>query len=202
MLVIIAPAFVAAVVWAFVVKHLIVGDLAYSTPAGGFVSPSAQFAAILANPIGYFIVNIRTILDVGAIARASFFSVGLLGWNSYAIPAWATFCVFASIGVGVSSEPTPTRLRAIRVRAIAISVFALVVSAALFIIYLQWNEVGAGRIVGFQARYLLPLAPLLIFVADLRAFGIPSIAVRNAAFLAAPTLAGGAAIAATAAQYG
>ncbi|MEL7486482.1 MAG: DUF2142 domain-containing protein [Pseudomonadota bacterium] len=166
--VIAAPSVVVAAGWAMIAKAFIVGDIAYSTPAAGLVSPSEQAAWMAAHPAAFANVVMRTIFDGGAVLRAVVHSVSLMGWNSVATPGWAAALSFIAMGVAFLAERMPQRARDAGARIVAAGTIVAILLASLAIIYMQWNGIGAARIEGFQGRYLLPLSPLAIAAASLR----------------------------------
>lgn len=195
------PGLVVNLVWVSLVRTYMIAGLVYSTAAGGnVVDPSAQLAAILAEPLTLPLALWRTLAapEFWAWTLESFIGVG--GWTNIAMPAWA----YAATGLAaallwMSGPAAPWLSR--RAVAFEVAVFAATFLAALSLLYLQWTGVGAARIDGFQGRYLLSVAPLLFAAAPYRLAALAGGRTR-AAILAAGALTGLAAmLGAVAAQY-
>ncbi len=189
MLLCIAPGMIASLAWAGAVKSAILGDLVYTTDGVNRVEPAAQLARILADPISYAGVLVRTLLASDAPAFAWQSYLGLGGWTNIPLPT----AVYAILTLGLmlvwlSGEKPP--------QAIAIP-FAIVVQAGIFVatalailtlVYLQWNGVGDPVISGFQGRYLIAVSPFLAALAPVRLSLLGDPARRAAVAVCTPSI--------------
>ena len=194
--VIVLPGFVLAASWALLVKAYLVPPGAYATPGGTYVLPSEQLAGLLADPFAFSVVLWRTFFESSMPATTMGQALGLLGWNNVPLPAWTIALSMTALTLfwfSADDGPLPG-IKTVYGRLWAFGVFAAIVSASLFLLYLQWTGVGARTVEGFQGRYLLPIAPLLFALAPMRVTVLDGEG-RQTALLAAasaPALASGA----------
>lgn len=166
---IILPGVAASLGWAMIVKETMLGDIAYSTLDGNHVEPAAQLAGVLADPIGYAGVVMRTLFasDAPIIAWKTF--IGTAGWTNIPLPP--LFLALSTVGlvlVFFSGAAAPKAMTAPVARLVQAGVFAATAFAILTLVYFQWNGVGDPVVTGFQGRYLLAAAPLLIALVPVR----------------------------------
>lgn len=184
---IILPGAIASLGWAMIVKTHVLGDVVYSTLNGNHVEPAAQLQAILNHPIGYIGVVLRTLFGSSEpiFAWISFLALG--GWTN--IQVAPIFYALLSIGflfVWMSGDAPPAALRTRLAIGVQLAIFFATVGAIATLVYLQWNGVGSPVIEGFQGRYFIAAAPLVLAAAPARialisagdrreilAFGIP-----------------------------
>jgi uncharacterized membrane protein len=166
---IVLPGAAACLGWALVVKDAMLGDLVYSTMDGNHVEPGAQLAAVIGDPLAYAGVVFRTLFatDEPVFAFKSFLALG--GWTEIAPPAF----IYAVLSFGLalvwlSGERPPPALTSPFASAVQAAIFAATALAILTLVYFQWNGVGDPAIKGFQGRYLIAVAPLLIALAPAR----------------------------------
>ncbi|MEZ5892729.1 MAG: DUF2142 domain-containing protein [Parvularculaceae bacterium] len=198
----ILPGAATSLVWAMAVKTQMIDGLVYSTMDGNRVDPSAQLAGVLADPIGYLGVLARTVFasDMPGAAWQSF--LGLAGWSNIAVPAPVyALLTLGLILVWLSGEKAPPALTTRFALATQISVFAATTLAILTLVYFQWDGVGDKVIVGFQGRYFLAIAPLLIAAAPVRLSLMAAPGRREAAAVGIPLLGLLAMAAAVTARY-
>ncbi len=186
---IILPGAVASLAWGVVVKNAMLADLVYSTLNGNHVEPAAQLAGVIADPIGYAGVVLRTLFasDAPAAAVSTFLGVG--GWTNIPIPA--AFYALLTAGllmVWLSGGTAPKALATPFAVSVQIAIFAATALAILTLVYFQWNGVGERVIAGFQGRYLIAAAPLLIAVAPVRLSLLAAPGRREALAFGAPLL--------------
>ena len=186
---IILPGVAASLVWAMIVMDFMLGDIVYSTMGGNRVEPAAQLAYVLSDPIRYVGIVLRTAFasDAPDVAWRSF--LGLGGWANVSLPA----VIYALLSTGLflvwlSGEKPPKTLGERPAVALQVALVGATVGAILTLVYLQWNGVGDPVITGFQGRYAVAAAPLLLAAAPVRltlmaspgrreavAFGVPII---------------------------
>ncbi|MDZ7629516.1 MAG: DUF2142 domain-containing protein [Parvularculaceae bacterium] len=169
MALIILPGALASLGWALIVKNSMLADLVYSTFDGNRVAPGEQLAGVFADPFGYLGVVATTLFDSEAPGAAlkMFFAVG--GWTNIpvAAPVYAMLIV-ALLLVWMSGETAPSAMRSLSGGSILLGVFLATAFGIMTLVYFQWNGVGADRIEGFQGRYLIAIAPLLLSLAPVR----------------------------------
>ena len=124
------------------------------------VSPQKQLAYLLSSPLAALDVLTATIPAFYAFYLASF--VGVLGWLDTYLPRVVPWTYLAAL-IAVSLLGSPTRVR-FPAKCLAVTIFALTGLASLFVLYAFWSSVGMKVVIGYQGRYLIPVAPLL-FVA-------------------------------------
>lgn len=186
---IIAPGMAISLGWATIVKNAMLGDLVYSTMDGNHVEPSAQLAGVLADPLGYAAVVLRTLFasDAPGFAWQSLLALG--GWTNIQVPAPAVaLLTIGLMAVWLSGDGPPPAMASARARAAQMLIFGATGFAILTLVYFQWNGVGDAVIQGFQGRYLLAAAPLLIALAPARLSLMAPPGRRATVALAAPAI--------------
>jgi len=196
------PGAVASLGWAMIVKSAMLGGLVYSTFEGNRVAPAEQLAAVLADPGAYLGVVVRTLFasDAPAATAAMFFGVG--GWTNIplAAPVYALLIV-AFILVWLSGAKAPAAMRSACGRLVLGGVFAATTFAILTLVYFQWNGVGAPTIAGFQGRYLIAVAPLVLALAPFRLSALADPRLRTGLAVGAPLIGSAAMLGAVIAAY-
>lgn len=186
---IILPGAIASLGWAMIVKSQMLGDVVYSTMNGNHVEPAAQLRAILADPIGYIGTLLNTAFNSPAPALAWLSFLGLGGWTNIMLgPVLYAALTLGFLLVWLGGEKPPAALRTRFAIGLQLTIIAATVGAILTLVYLQWNGVGSPVIDGFQGRYFIAAAPLLLAAAparlalvsigkrrDILAFGVPVI---------------------------
>lgn len=186
---IIVPGIVASLGWALTVKNAMLGELVYSTMNGNHVDPSAQLAGVVADPLGYAGVILRTAFASEApdFALKTFLGVG--GWTNIPIPA--PFYALLTAGlllVWMSGAAPPKALTSAYASGVQMLLFAATALIILTLVYFQWDGVGDPVITGFQGRYLFAATPLLVAAAPTRLSLLARPALREAIALGAPLL--------------
>lgn len=165
----IAPGAAVSLLWMAIAKTAMLGDVAYSTMPGNRVAPDEQIAFILADPLRYALIVLRTFFlspEGGESLRGL---GGVAGWTNIGLspPVYALMLV-AGVALWASGQQPPAAMA---------TPFALLVQAGLFggvtllvltMMYVGWTGVGAEVIDGFQGRYWLPLLPLILALAPVR----------------------------------
>lgn len=202
MALIILPGAAASLAWAMVVKNAMLGGLVYSTFDGNRVAPDEQLAGVIADPAGYLGVLGATLFssDAPAAALKMFFAVG--GWTNIpvAAPVYALL-IIGAILVWLSGGKAPPAMRSAYGRMVLGGIFAATVFAILTLVYFQWNGVGAATIEGFQGRYLIAVAPLLLALAPFRLSILADARLRTGLAFGAPMIASAAMLGAVLAAY-
>lgn len=198
------PGLAIALLWAGIVRSEMVDGLVYATGGGARVVPAEQFAGILADPLAYLRTFLSTLFSSEFIGKAWAGFIAAPGWAQIAAAPFVHGAFTAALLlVFLNDDTEPDALVSAPALAFRLALFAVALSAALTLLYLQWTGVGAARIEGFQGRYLYPLAPLLFAARPIRMtlFATP---LRRASLVAtAATIAvGGSAGALIAAYYG
>lgn len=202
MALVILPGALASLLWATIVKNAMLGGLVYSTFDGNRVAPSEQVAGVIADPFGYLGVVAATLFasDAPGAALQMFFAVG--GWTNIAVagPVYALLFV-AFILVWLSGERPPAALGSVCGRLLQAGVVAATAFAILTLVYFQWNGVGASVIEGFQGRYLIAVAPLILALAPIRLSLMSDRRLRTGLAFGAPLVATAAMLGAVIAAY-
>ncbi len=151
-------------------------------------SRSGQLAFLAGNPVWF----------CGAIANAFYRHstvhlnqlIGTFGWANIPLPLPATLLMAgttlagitllrsAPAGGGPQSEPPCSgelSIPPIEIKDRLLVLVAILGTIALMSVglYLWWSPVGSHTVEGIQARYLIPLLPLLAVLFDVQALGIP-----------------------------
>jgi uncharacterized membrane protein len=159
------PGILASGGWMVLLK-LSYFDAARYRTWSGVVDPHAQFALVVAHPLGFAATLLRTIVATPFIPRVLMEFLGVFG-PPVALPlpfypalAILLGCAWLADGpaVGRALRHRPTRL-------LALGIAAVTIVLILSLLYLQWTAVGRPVVDGFRGSYLYPLAPLvLLFV--------------------------------------
>ncbi len=159
---IVLPGMVMSIGWMVLLKHSFFAGLHYHTWAGD-VYPDGQMARILADPLAYAVVLLRTLFATKLAPAALLGFIGVFGppvempLSFHILVLAGLFLVLA--GEGGALRPPPAA------RWLALGAFCAGFVLVLTLLYVQWNGLGAPVVEGFQGRYLYPLAaPLLIFL--------------------------------------
>lgn len=186
---IIVPGAIASLGWAVVVKDMMLGDVSYSTMNGNHVEPSAQLAGVLADPLGYAAIVLRTLFASDSPSMAWLSMLALGGWTNIKLPVAFYALLSAGLILVWSSGERPPR---IFTRPLAVTLQLAIVGATalaiLTLVYFQWNGVGDAVITGFQGRYLLAATPLLLAAAPVRLSILEKPARRTAVAFGAPLI--------------
>lgn len=202
MALIILPGAIASLAWAMVVKTAMLEGAVYSTFDGNRVSPGEQLAAVIADPAGYAGVVARTLFasDAPGATLKMFFGVG--GWTNIPLaPPLYAMLIMAFLLVLLSGEKAPAAMRSLAGRSILGGVFLATALAILTLVYFQWNGVGAATIEGFQGRYLIAVAPMLLALAPLQLSMLADRRRRIALAFGAPLIGAAAMLGAVLATY-
>jgi uncharacterized membrane protein len=119
------------------------------------VAPERQLAFMVSRPFAFLRVLLSTFATFYGFYLRSF--VGILGWLDTRLPGWvAVAYVTATAAVSfLSSHERVTW----KTRCVGVGIFALTFLAALVGMYMNSSSVGMSRVLGFQGRYLIPVAP-------------------------------------------
>ena len=121
---------------------------------------NAQLALVFKQPLVFVKALIAT-LSVHDLARYLIsLSGGVIGWVDTWLPTPITGLNFAALASGLLLDRKVIKTPML-VRLGIYLVCVAIVIAVCFLLYLQWNAVGASTIEGVQGRYFLPLLPFL-----------------------------------------
>jgi hypothetical protein len=166
---IIVPGMAASLGWAFVIKNLVLGDIAYSTLDGNHVQPSEQLRYVISRPLEYLVVVARTLFASDAPVIAWKTLIGTAGWTNIPLPPFfLALSTVAATLIWMSGEGAPARMTTPVAVGVLIGIFTATALAILTLVYFQWNGVGEAVVTGFQGRYLLATLPLLLASAPMR----------------------------------
>lgn len=162
-------------VWSRIVAPLVLFQIAQEA------DPSAQWALLRADPLGFLGVIWRTVSFTGWHLLETF--VGRLGWLDTHLPRG--YHVFARVELLVAAFATVAALAVTRFSPRALVAAAAIVagSVAVFLsLYVVWTKPGEIYVVGVQGRYLIPLALFLPAALPFGAGAVPP-AVARVAFM-------------------
>jgi len=164
--------------WLYLVK-----DLWVPLRPDEHTSPHDQLIYILANPIEYSVVMMRTFTLYYQFYWHQF--IGVLGWLDTPLPKHIIFLYFAVLLFFSLSDNHNYVIISLKKKTI---VFISVICSVILIstvLYLQWNSVAKNIIGGIQGRYFIPLSPLVFlllhnkkfnFIANAYTYGIITLA--------------------------
>jgi uncharacterized membrane protein len=125
------------------------------------VAPGSQVTYILRNPFRYGWIMLRTAYTFKSFWPRMF--VGGIGFLEVNLPL--AFLVSYMVALPAAAVVDPVeRTPSLREKGVSLGTFLLVAAVTLTTFYITWTPVGNRIIEGFQARYLLPIAPLALLV--------------------------------------
>ena len=140
--------------WDLLVRNVYVGRLAS-------VSPSLQISYILHNPPRFAWIMLRTAYTYKTFWPKTF--VGGIGFLEVNLPViFLALYLLALVAVALL-EPVD-RTPDLREKGVSLGVFLGITVVTLATFYITWTPVGQRLIDGFQARYFIPIVPLLLLV--------------------------------------
>ncbi len=142
----------ALAIWALTVRHLPV-DWKMD------VFPERQAAWILRHPVDYLLILARTLARYYWYYYTGF--VGAFGWKFFYLGAWHVRLWMLLIVLVSLTDADREKTIALRQKSLLAVVFAATGGLIFTLLYACWNPVGAPLIEGVQARYFIPIAPLL-----------------------------------------
>ncbi len=126
------------------------------------VDTASQVSGIIRDPLNYYIVVVRTLLESGEyyVATMIGYSMGALSVGVTPLVWLSYLTMFVSVLVGNNE-----RLHSIRKqdKYILYLIFAICSLLIITSIYVQWTRLGNGTVIGVQGRYFTPLIPMLTF---------------------------------------
>jgi uncharacterized membrane protein len=141
--------------WSTVVRKI------YSpTEPGLGMNPEQQFRLILADPVEFLFVLLRTTTFTRLYAEEF---VGRLGFLDLRLPSWVYMVELSLLPILFATELGPRSGVKARQALVAAGVALVVTLTVLVVIHLTWDRVGA-RDVSLQGRYFIPLGPLVALV--------------------------------------
>jgi hypothetical protein len=182
------PGAAISLYWAATAKSTMLGELVYSTAPGNRVAPREQTALMLAEPLRFLGVLANTLLSEGGTSFMRMLALGgwsniPLGASGYALVAIAALLVFAS------GEKPPRALASPFALLVQAGIVAGTTAGIMAVMYIGWTGVGAPVVNGFQGRYWIPVAPLLLAFAPVR-FSLLADRRRRFAFALVAAVAG------------
>ena len=162
---IILTAFIAGFGWMYLVKMFFFTGYSYQT-YGGIPVPDEQLSFILHQPFTYVSVVLKTLFTTPFFPALFQGVMAQMGYGNIVLSDWAygmLFFLLASVAaLDISARSVSYSKPA---HTLALTLFIACFGLALTLLYIQWTDVQAPIIKGFQGRYLIPILPLLfIFV--------------------------------------
>ena len=157
-------------------------------PAHEWLNPEAQILYLQSNPLAFLSALVVSVQDYALVWVQMF--VGVLGWLDTQLPSFV-YVMYPSVllATALLEQPTPDGL-GLRDRGLLFAVPGICWLATMFVAYVFWTPVGAVAVAGFQGRYLIPLAPLLLIALQRRrGQGLPRWARYSVVAVSAVTLA-------------
>jgi len=133
------------------------------------IVPGASFARQLA--------NLRAHPSVALSFGSKWFSIGFLcsmvgkiGWYDTGIPRWLSFAwLFILLGVSLI-DGSRDKLLMLRQKLLMAAVAYFTMLTMALLVFLMFTQAGSDEVKGLQARYLIPLSPLLLLLLYNRRF--------------------------------
>lgn len=149
-----ASTFTTVILWNLLVRSAYVTRLAT-------ISTGPQISYILENPLGFAWTMMRTAYTFKTFWLKTF--VGGIGFLEVNLPT-VFLASYLMILVAVAVLDEAKRGPSVRERGVSLAVFLGCSAVMLATFYVTWTPVGQRIIDGFQARYVIPIAPLLLLV--------------------------------------
>jgi uncharacterized membrane protein len=161
---IVLPGAVASIGWMFALKYTFFAGMRYHTWAGN-VYPDGQMAHILAYPLTYLAVLLRTVFATNFLASSLLGFIGVFG-PPVGMPLIFYILLLASFALTLTGEGAgETQTLPPLVGRLALCAFVTGFVLILTLLYVQWDGLDTPTVQGFQGRYLYPLAaPLLVLL--------------------------------------
>jgi uncharacterized membrane protein len=159
------PGLAGSLWWMLALRTGYFAGISYETWSG-LVVPDRQVAAVLAAPLGYAGVLLRTVFTTPIVPRTLVEFVGAFGPPVY-LPLWFDAAAAGLLVILLLAERRadggPLDRAPLRLAAAALALVS--VTIILTLLYVQWTRLGGPVIDGWNGRYLYPLAPLAALLA-------------------------------------
>jgi len=139
------------------------------------VDGKAQVINILQNPIGYILVMFRTMNTFAQTFITSLCGEGLGHYNVQTSVLYVFSCIMMMTVLFLAKEEDDDNSFDFIVKAISFIVFGVIVLLIYTSVYVQWTPATKPIIYGIQARYFIPILPLVIVFLDNCSFIIKKI---------------------------
>jgi len=156
--IVVLPGIVASIAWILLLRSTF-SAAAYRTWSG-VVIPEQQLQLVLADPLHFGTVILRTVFTTPFIPAALLDFLGRFG-PPVALPL-PFFPVLALMLAGVTMCEGPQPYIPTAVKILALLIAFATIAIILTLLYMQWTRVGAPTVDGFAGRYLYPLVPLIL----------------------------------------
>lgn len=120
------------------------------------ISTYEQIMLMITEPFRFLSVLIWNIFGMPSVVLSAEISGSV---SDTALPFWSTLLWFFILAISLLKNERHTKITN---RWIYIVIACLTGLAIIFSLYIGWNEVGAVRMIGIQARYFLPVGFLLV----------------------------------------
>lgn len=175
--------------WSEAVRHLVF--TVRQDVAPGSIDVTRQLARVAADP-ALFVHALRATLHWSIVYNyVVSMTGGVIGWHDIRVPH--SYIVLAVLAAAFVVDGRG-RAAGAPIAGLVATASAVSVVAVFFLLYLQWNPVGAPDIAGVQGRYFLPVLPFVRLVTpslrlpDRRLGGVALLFAAWGAFSAAETL--------------
>jgi uncharacterized membrane protein len=144
--------------WTLLVHNLVFTITVWQKTMGGTINVQKQLALVIHNPHVFVKALVDTLVHPTKYIMQ--FAGGEIGWFDIKLPYTVVVINLLAVVLAVTFNRTPR----LSVNAGVIAIYVAASASALavfFLIYLQWNPVGAKFIDGVQGRYFIPLLPIV-----------------------------------------
>lgn len=159
----IIPGLIASLGYMIALRLSFFDAIQYQTWAGQ-AYPSKQLSSLLHDPLNFAVILLRTLFLTPILGRSIIEMLGVFGPPiQFAAPVLAVIAIGLGL-VMVSDKAGSDTAYGRRTYVLAAALIAASVTIVLTLLYVQWNAYGSKVVVGFQGRYLYPVAPLLVIM--------------------------------------
>jgi len=155
------PGFVASMLWMLTLRLTYFDDRAYRTWSG-VVHPAEQLQLVLHAPFTFLVTLGRTVFATPFAPRLLLDLLGTFGPPVMISAFWLPVVGMGTAGLFLLDNGKGEIDNLPTVRVLSVLIGSLTLLLILLLLYLQWTRYGAPVVDGFNARYLFPLAPLLL----------------------------------------
>lgn len=152
-LILVALNFLVCLMWFISIKH-------QPVVWGGNACPHEQISFILSSPLQYIKVLLSSIIrNLGYLLKGF---IGAFGWSFFYLPQWHNRLWGLFAATIVLTDADKEIIIGKQAKLLFLSVAIVIGSLIYTLLYIYWNPVESHRISGVQARYFIPIAPLLL----------------------------------------
>lgn len=144
-------------------------ELTTHPSVSGIVNPTAQLFYVLFNPIATIQMVLRTLHEYNYVFSGAYFYlfsfIGWFGWLTAPMPDFVYFLFLIALSLAILGDMQNQFTLTKRQKIIFLSVFLIYVVGIVMSMYIYWTPPGNEIAKGIQGRYLIPIVPLLLYLA-------------------------------------